>query len=283
MTPHLYHTPDRKRWFLVPADVRLAEGALRVRRFAGPALDVDEVIAIHEVDESAARVWIDARFEASFARVGEAFGKVLSQLREGGRRVPTAVDGAGPDVRDVLGVSPGEAATDPEKARQAVANLVYWARTRSSQRTPSLDGLGDALRAAAARVEARRAGAAKGGPQRKLARVGFFAELRHGDPGGQHLADARRAEPHPDEAALVAYLKGAPVLIAAMGPVRDVLDPSAGYIGSPSIQTDGTWAWPADLAHYVERYHAALPDAFVSHAQSRGFQHAPIDVTAVRF
>ncbi|MEQ1564058.1 MAG: hypothetical protein ABMA64_00355 [Myxococcota bacterium] len=282
MTPHLYHTPDRKRWFLVPADARLAEGALRVRRFAGPAVDVDEVIAVHEVDEAAARAWIDARFRSSFARVGDAFGKVLEQLRGGGRTVPSAVDGPRPEVRDVLGVSAGEAATDAEKAKQAVANLVDWARRQGSDRTAALDGLGDALRAAAARVEARRSAAAKRRPQRKLVRVGFFAELRHGDPAGERLADARRAEPQADEAALVAYLKGAPVLIAALGPVRDVLDPSAGYIGTPSILTDGTWAWPADLAHYVERHHAALPDAFVTHARSRGFQHAPFDVTAAR-
>ena len=32
--------------------------------------------------------------------------------------------------------------------------------------------------------------------------------------------------------------------------------------------TDGTWAWPEGLAHFVENYDVQLPDEFVRHALS---------------
>jgi hypothetical protein len=194
----LFHTPDRKRWFLVPEGVTLEGGQLRVRRFAGPERSADESITAYEVGEPEARAWIEARISAGFAQAEEALVRFFRGL---------------------------------------------WAHVRA-ERKP-----------------------------RKLLRVGFFAELRHGDAQGPKLAEARRSEPHPHEALLVSYLQQAPVLVTSPGPVRDVLDPDRGYIGTASIHTDGVWCWPGDLAHYVEIYHVALPEAFLAHGQARRWKH----------
>jgi hypothetical protein len=271
----LFHTPDRKRWFLVPSHVTLADGALRVRQLAGAERSVEEGIAAHEVDEAAAKAWLDSRFAAGFARAGAAFEKLVSDLR-GRAELP----------QDLAHVRPTPS--------EAVERLLAWASERlhaagpaprdSAPRDPppALAALGSALQTAAARVEARRREVtAERGPK-KLQRVGFFAELRHGDPRGEKLSEARRPEPQLHEEPLVRYLQQAPVLVASPGPVRDVLAPDSGYIGTPSIHSDGVWCWPGDLAHYVATYHLALPAAFLAHAVARRWQHVPFDTSAVR-
>ena len=113
--------------------------------------------------------------------------------------------------------------------------------------------------------------------------VGFFRELRHGKQDGPLLKDAVREAGDPDEAKVVSYLRAGQVLMASPGIVRDVLDPQRGIIGSLSILTDGVYAWPSDLAHYVERHHACLPDEFVAHMASNGW-HVPerMDLSSVQ-
>ena len=98
-----------------------------------------------------------------------------------------------------------------------------------------------------------------------LNRVGFFSELRHGNQQGPRLKDAIRPAEDPDEARISRYLKAGKVLMASPGIVRDVLDPEGAIIGSLSILTDGRYAWPSDLAYYVEHYHVRLADEFVRH------------------
>lgn len=106
----------------------------------------------------------------------------------------------------------------------------------------------------------------------RVIRIGFFRELRHGDPQGPSLRDAVSAEPGLDEARVAAYLRAGEAFIMSPGVVTDILDPSAGIIGSGSVLTDGTHAWPDDLAHYVERHHARLPAEFVEYAASQGWR-----------
>jgi hypothetical protein len=36
--------------------------------------------------------------------------------------------------------------------------------------------------------------------------------------------------------------------------------------------TDGEWVWPEGLAHYVERHAVVLPEIFIEHCRSRGWQ-----------
>ena len=99
-------------------------------------------------------------------------------------------------------------------------------------------------------------------------RVGFFRELRHGDPQGPSLRETQGALSAEKCEAAAHYLEVAPTLAATPGYVGDVLDPSNTMIGSPDLKTDGDWMWPADLAYYVRRYQVALPESFLLHMQS---------------
>ena len=81
----------------------------------------------------------------------------------------------------------------------------------------------------------------------------------------------------PGESRIVAYLRAAPIMFHALGPVTDVFKPKGDYICAPNIHTDGVYAWPEDLAYYVEHYHVALPEAFLAHLVASKWK-APADV-----
>jgi hypothetical protein len=102
-------------------------------------------------------------------------------------------------------------------------------------------------------------------PKRRVAPVGFFRELKHGRADGPSLREVMRDKSKPGESRIAAYLRAAPILLHALGPVTDVLEPKGDYLCAPNIHTDGVYAWPEDLAHYVERYHVALPAEFLAH------------------
>lgn len=103
-----------------------------------------------------------------------------------------------------------------------------------------------------------------------LVPVGFYRELRGGEPHQPSLRQAVRSTAMPDVVDVIKYLKAGKVLIATAGPVRDVLAPELGLIGPPPhVVTDGTYAWPAILAYYVERHNVHLPQVFVAHMANR--------------
>lgn len=113
--------------------------------------------------------------------------------------------------------------------------------------------------------------------KRRVAPVGFFRELKHGRADGPSLREAMRDSGKPGESRIAAYLRAAPILLQALGPVTDVFEPNGDYLCAPNIHTDGTYAWPEDLAYYVERYHVALPPDFLAHLAALKWQ-APRDV-----
>jgi hypothetical protein len=117
----------------------------------------------------------------------------------------------------------------------------------------------------------------------KLIKVGFFQELDHGDISGPSLKTSRADTPAPDEALIVAYLESGPVLVPSSDTTEDWLaDDVDVEIGPPHILTDGTYAWPADLAYYVRKYHVRLPKHFTLHIQRNGFQvPANVDLTSL--
>jgi hypothetical protein len=118
-----------------------------------------------------------------------------------------------------------------------------------------------------------------------LQHVGFFRELKHGSPTGPSLQESVRAKATPDAPYAVHYLRECAIFIAAMGSVRDVLDPASPRIGSPSIRTDGVWCWPSDLAHYLEKYNVELPRAFIEHGRTRNWEPVPesaLDLRSLR-
>ena len=92
----------------------------------------------------------------------------------------------------------------------------------------------------------------------KLRHVGFFSELLHGEPFGGSLKASVSDTPQENERKIVEYLRSGTVFVAAPGLTKDVLNKDQTIIGALSILTDGTWCWPSDLPHYVEKYHARV-------------------------
>lgn len=113
--------------------------------------------------------------------------------------------------------------------------------------------------------------------------VGFYRELRGGRPHEPSLRAAARPSASPDEVRIIQYLNAGEVMVATAGVVGDVLDPKFGIIGPPHILTDGTYAWPAIFAHYVEHHHVRPPEEFVSHMIANAWSVPPgIDVLSLK-
>jgi hypothetical protein len=111
-------------------------------------------------------------------------------------------------------------------------------------------------------------------------RVGFFRELDHGDEDGPSLRAMMSNMPLEHEADLCRYLNESPILLMSPATAADVIDPSV-TIGPLVIRTDGDWAWPGDLAYYVERYHVHLVPEFVEHAASMNWRAPALDDAAL--
>jgi hypothetical protein len=110
-----------------------------------------------------------------------------------------------------------------------------------------------------------------------LRRVGFFAELKHGDPDGPSLREARCAGAQPDEERIAGYLNGGAVLATTGRLVDDILDPTQRGVALLETRTDGEWLWPGDLGYYLLTYHISLPLDFLEHARSLNFVAPQID------
>lgn len=111
----------------------------------------------------------------------------------------------------------------------------------------------------------------------KVLPLGFFSDLNHGLATQPSLNSVIANAPSAEEAELVQYLRSGELFIASPGVTHDVLAEEKVVIGSPDILTDGVWAWPRDLAHYVEQYHARLPEKFLAHARKNGWR-VPEDI-----
>lgn len=104
-----------------------------------------------------------------------------------------------------------------------------------------------------------------------LKEVGFYFEL----PSEEQIAVLRsicRESPDPDADRIVRYLNAGVAIAAVPGVEVDVLAEPPQIIGAMHIRTDGVWAWPQTLVHYVQRYHIALPQEFVDHMRSSGWE-----------
>jgi len=83
---------------------------------------------------------------------------------------------------------------------------------------------------------------------------------------------------------LACYLRSGVVVLGVMEIMPDVIDGSL-VAESASLLTDGSWYWRQDLAHYVEKYHVALPTDFIDHVTSVGTSEvavAELDVVAAQ-
>jgi hypothetical protein len=118
--------------------------------------------------------------------------------------------------------------------------------------------------------------------RRELKALGFPADDAGKDPLNiLRLLDARSQSPHPDEVRIAEYLRKAQPYIVSPGVTFDVLN-GAGPIGSGTILTDGEWAWPDDLAHYLETYHVELPAPFLEAIVAAGFIPPSLTIQQLR-
>jgi hypothetical protein len=105
----LYTTPDRTRYFLIPDDADVPEGALTLRSFVGRerpgrARSVDEAVAVaFEVSEDEARTWVKGEL-----------GDVLGDVRERVLGFAERMKGRTADLREENRATWPDVADDPE-------------------------------------------------------------------------------------------------------------------------------------------------------------------------
>ncbi|HEY0254644.1 MAG TPA: hypothetical protein VGC41_24125, partial [Kofleriaceae bacterium] len=80
------------------------------------------------------------------------------------------------------------------------------------------------------------------------------------------LADARGKRTAGHKAEVVQYLRSAPAIVFSPGVLDDVFDASKDS-DSPSVLTDGVFAWSQDIAYYVEKYDIELPRELENHIE----------------
>ncbi|GGW25495.1 hypothetical protein [Streptomyces xantholiticus] len=111
-----------------------------------------------------------------------------------------------------------------------------------------------------------------------IKRVGFFREFatQDADASAPSIHDAVRPCGLIDESGLLAYLASGTEIFGAMGAERDAITGAEWIPGAGSLVTDGTWMWPVELRHYVERYHAELPEDFMADVRAARYTAAPV-------
>lgn len=102
------------------------------------------------------------------------------------------------------------------------------------------------------------------GMKRQLKRIGFFRELPYGNPDGLSISSSFSV-PLDKKSDVLSYLKSGVHFVVSPGVSRDVLSAERTIIGSLTLQTDGVFSWPSDLAYYVEKYSVSLPQEFLQH------------------
>lgn len=112
-----------------------------------------------------------------------------------------------------------------------------------------------------------------------LRKVGFFRELPYGESNAPSIKTARTdAEPRPDLQKILRYLRSGRVLISSPSLSFDVISNENKPIGPIAIITDGVWAWPRELAFYVEKYGISVPLAFVKHMEDASWTIGEFDL-----
>lgn len=71
---------------------------------------------------------------------------------------------------------------------------------------------------------------------------------------------------------LSAYLENAPVVLTQEGGDPDLFDATGATTIPREYRTDGSWVWPASVAHYLRAHNVAPERGLVEHVRSRDFQ-----------
>jgi hypothetical protein len=67
---------------------------------------------------------------------------------------------------------------------------------------------------------------------------------------------------------VLAYLRGAELVLTTPGAIGDVLDAARGPVVSAGFSSDGRWVWPDAAAYYLKRYRLAPDPELTAHALS---------------
>ncbi len=105
-----------------------------------------------------------------------------------------------------------------------------------------------------------------------LISTGYFREMPDGRPDDLSIKDFINKNTDYPIDKICAYLDSGLPLIVSPGVVRDVIDESKGNAGSPSILTDGKWAWSEALSYYVKNYHLLLNSHFLNTMIENGWK-----------
>ncbi|MBK9121337.1 MAG: hypothetical protein IPM18_17295 [Phycisphaerales bacterium] len=105
----------------------------------------------------------------------------------------------------------------------------------------------------------------------RLRRIGFFNDMPL-EVASKTLAELVRPVAAPDEDRCITYLESGHIFLLCPGIARDAVDAGHPIIGPPNVLTDGTWAWTADVPHYVRRHHMRLPEDFIEWMEHVGWQ-----------
>lgn len=101
-----------------------------------------------------------------------------------------------------------------------------------------------------------------------LTSVGYFREMLDGSPSDPSIRDYINKGAHNSIERICAYLDSGLPLIVTPGVTVDIIDENKGIAGSPSVLTDGKWAWSGVLSYYVRNYNLKLDSAFIETMKS---------------
>ena len=105
-----------------------------------------------------------------------------------------------------------------------------------------------------------------------LTSVGYFKEMLDGSPSDPSIKDYIDKGNDSIIDKVCTYLKSGIPLIVSPGTALDVIDEAKGVAGSPSILTDGKWAWSGVLSYYVKNYNIQLNDEFIETMIENGWK-----------
>ncbi|MEH1013640.1 hypothetical protein V6U90_11070 [Micromonospora sp. CPCC 206060] len=122
----------------------------------------------------------------------------------------------------------------------------------------------------------RATGAAAGGG----VRIASTGEVRR-DPGGRPVLPENRLNPG-ERAAVAAYLRDAPIVLAGFGYDPDPYDPEQAEVVPLHLHTDGVWVWSESLAYFAERYGLPPEPEFLAHLRRQDHRCPEVDEAALR-
>ena len=105
-----------------------------------------------------------------------------------------------------------------------------------------------------------------------LTSVGYFREMLDGSPSDPSIKDYIHKGASDLNEKICAYLDSGIPLVVSPGTALDIIDETKGIAGTPSVLTDGKWAWSGVLSYYVKNYNLLLDNEFVETMIANGWK-----------